>query len=380
MKDKKKVIITGVIVTIFVLSLFGYFFVSKQRSTGTISEAQLPLPQLRFQNSIPVGTALSLPKLTSISGRIIPTDTKRVFVFVSRTCGSCEYISIAIPKLAKTFNKLTWIYIEKSDEPPLIGNPKISNLYIIKNAKANLSSIFNSKYTPTFFLVDKNNKLVWKRRGFIIPDYYSLKDILFAFQNNDYPLLEKTYQRNLQTGKLFPKIVVYTYPDHKKLVIPDDLKGKPTLIFIFHYSCKSCLTAMDAIPQEIKQSDRINKIVVFSPFSEELNNKAIKFADEYGFKNIIMDLQHPIVAVRKNEVLKFFNDSISTFIINDKDFRFQYSIGWPGTPTLIVISKNGSTIGEYFLGNSGTNTLGRFYDKLLKILKSRRKEVVIYDS
>ena len=322
MKDKKKVIITGVIVTIFVLSLFGYFFVSKQRSTGTISEAQLPLPQLRFQNSIPVGTALSLPKLTSISGRIIPTDTKRVFVFVSRTCGSCEYISIAIPKLAETFNKLTWIYIEKSDEPPLIGNPKISNLYIIKNAKANLSSIFNSKYTPTFFLVDKNNKLVWKRRGFIIPDYYSLKDILFAFQNNDYPLLEKTYQRNLQTGKLFPKIVVYTYPDHKKLVIPDDLKGKPTLIFIFHYSCKACLTVINAIPDQIKNSKEVNKIIVFSPFSERLNKESINFGEKFGFREIVRDLQVPIIEVTWNNIDETFKNT-NTMYINDYDFSFQ---------------------------------------------------------
>ncbi len=121
MRDKKKtltVVLIVVIISTFLIG-YGYFSFKRENASKNLPTAELPIPQLSFQNSLPVGTIVKLPKLISISGRTIPDNTKRVFVFVSRTCGSCECISIAIPNRAKTCDKLTWIYIEKSDEPPI---------------------------------------------------------------------------------------------------------------------------------------------------------------------------------------------------------------------------------------------------------------------
>jgi len=363
MKKKKERVISAIIIIIIGLIIFGVY---KRNTLKTNNSASVP--QFALKNSLPVGTAVNIPKLISINGRKVPLEKKKVFVFVSRECGSCEYVSIAIPKLAKTFNKLIWVYVEKSDEPPLIGNPKINNLYVVRDSKVHLSSIFKSNYTPTFFLTDRNNKIVWKRRGFIAPDYYSLKDVLSAFQNNNYSLLKETYQRNIEIGKKFPEVTAYTYPDNNKIILPDNFKGKPTLIFIFQFSCKSCLIAMNAVPEDLKDSKNINKIVVFSPFSEVVNKEALSFAKEFGIKEMEASLKAPIISTKWIDVNKCFSHAKNTIIINDEDFKFQYSIGWPGASTLIVINKNGTLTHIFSLGNQQEDTLKTFYEKLYKNL------------
>ncbi len=347
-----------------------YFSNSNKYNPNASQYSSNLLPEVTFQNSLPVGSIVNLPKLTSISGRIVPNTGKRVFLFVSRTCGSCEYISLAIPELAKTFSKLTWVYVEKSSEPPIIGTSKLENLYIVKNGDTNLSSLFESKYTPTFFFIDNDNKIVWKRRGFIPPDYYTLKDILAAFNSNNYELLNKTYQRNLAIGKKFPSIIAYTYPDDKKIVIPNNFIGKSVLIFILHYSCSTCSDVINALPQNLKNSNDVIKIIVFSPFSEKLNQEALRFAKEFGFTTIEKSVESPLIKTTWNDIYRHDHGMI---YINDSQFYFQNLIGIVGSPYVILLNKNGHIEHIYSPNFYSKDQLKNFYASLYKLIKNERR-------
>jgi len=325
-------------------------------------------PEINLVNSVPAGTVVKFPDIYTVDERKVPQNVKTAVIFLDRTCGSCEYLSIALPKLVRKFPGIIWLYVEKSEDPPIIGNVSIKNLYIVRDSKINLSSIFESKYTPTIFLLDKNNKILWKHRGFIPPYYKRFKEVVSYFDNNNILYLENSTERNLLVGKEFPEITVKSYPDNKELSFPGSFKGKPATIFLFQFSCTECLTAVNAIPNELKQTNKINKIIVFAPFSEKINQDGINFGKEFGFKNMVIGLQSPIIKVTWKDIFSALKGAQNTVYINDYDFSFQDSIGWPGAPVLIELDKNGTVRGVFSLHNASNSELKGFYTHLYKTL------------
>lgn len=176
------------------------------------------------------------------------------------------------------------------------------------------------------------------------------------------------YQRNIISGREMPSIV-YSY-NKKEIIFPDDFKGKPTLIYLFMDTCKSCKSAFDQIPKSIYSNTNVNKVIIFAGSNQQTIKDALFFAQHFSMKILENEIKQNIG--HEELSYSYLKDKLynykDTILIRDDSFKIQNMLGLPGAPFLIALNKNGEVVGVYSIASNSKE----ISSAVLKILLERR--------
>ncbi len=370
MKNKKKILTLIVLIVAIFLLLIGYYsFNSHRQCKSFVSKYRFD-----FKQTLQIGSTVNASTVAS-SLKPFLNNKDKVIIFGSRFCGNCLKLDPAIPFLVNKFDKLQWIYVEKSGQKPIsilentAKTHKNFSVITDKDESKALANLFESYYTPNIFLLH-NSQIVYEKLGFMASDFNSLVNVLMLFSEGKYSEVKSLSQKTLVENHKFPKIVCPTY-SNRKVHIPEDFIGKPTVILIMHGTCMRCKQIAANIPQSFKKNNSINKLIVFSAFSKELNEKSLEYAKRFGMKELYYELKNPPTDLffGINTVRSLIGKNQSITYINDTTLNFQNSIGFVSAPSMILIDKSGNFIGIFSLPLKDKDII-KFFNCLSDYLKN----------
>lgn len=365
MKNKKWVMLVAAVVIIF--SVLILVLGVQHINTAKILEEH----SFSLTNSLPVGETVDFSSFKNKDFvKLFQNNKSKVVVFGRKECAACSYLSFPLKEWIKEYKNLDFIYIEMTGLEIHYLDTNSKNFHLIlndPNKSPNLTDLFHVKFSPTIFFLNNNNKIIWKRCGFLITDYVDLSQHLNEFAHGQVKFTD--YQRNIVVGKELPSIQ-YIY-NGKKIIIPDELKGKPTFIYLFMSTCGACKNALDQIPKSIASNNDVRKLIIFAGFNKVAENYALSFANHFSMKLLENEIkQNAGYEELSYDYLlrKTLDNYKNVVIVRDDFFRLQNMLGLPGAPFLIALDKDGKVIGVYSIASKNKE----ISSAVLKILLERR--------
>lgn len=358
---KKKLLL--IIVFLILINIITLFFVKK--NSKNLIDKTIFIPR----QSLSVGEIVNIAnKIEDFENNEIILEGKKIFIFGNKNCGSCFYITFPLIEWVKTFKDIQFLYIETSNQVPLLYSEckDERNFHLILDKDNYFYRLFGEPNFPTIFFINEENRIVWKRTGFLILHYKEYTKRIEEFiQGKE---IFDDYQVNIKIGMFFPEI---KYRYHNKLInLPNDFLGKPSLIFFINSSCEICKNVLEYIPSSISKNCNINKIIILSGISNEVMSENLEFAKKFSLKDV--ELQ-----VRQSEFYNYINlsylqritkDFQCSLIIEDNFFEISKRIGLMGGPFLCILDSKGKIIFINSIGFPNIKDYKKFYKECEKII------------
>lgn len=342
---------------------------SSGRSMSTLtSTAFVP------KQSLPVGSVPVIEKQTyDINENKFVLEGRKVLIFSNKACGSCTYLTFPLIEWVREFRDVSFCYIEKSDQIPLIYAELKSdpNFHIIADRTGHFYKTFGEPSTPSIFFVDDGNRVVWKNTGFLITDYKRYEERIRDFS------LGKTvvddYQVNIAIGKPFPKI---TYSSKRAVTdLPTDYLGKPTLMFFLYSSSKASKDLVETLSASALANDAaINKVIIFAGITEDTVQRNLDFAERFSLKQLEYEAKEAELSRRIDlaYVLQKTKDFKSTVVIADDYFEVSSRIALVGGPFLCMLDAEGQVLSINAVKFDTPDNYINLFSECTKVLKERR--------
>ncbi len=155
-----------VITIMIIIIIFSYIIFNKrQNENNNIISATIFTPK----QSVSVVDFVNLDiQNQDVSKKAVNFKNKKIFIFADNRCGSCLYITFPLVEWVKKFKGIDFYYIELSNQLPIVylELQQEANFYTFTCDK--YYKIFGNPSTPTIFLVDEYNKIIWKRTKLLI--------------------------------------------------------------------------------------------------------------------------------------------------------------------------------------------------------------------
>lgn len=334
--DLKKLIIKFILI-ILIITLISIYLVKKFQEN--IFEKSIFIPK----QSLPVNELVKFDenKIVDFSGKNIPLNSKKIFIFSNKNCGSCHYLIFPVIEWVKTVKNVLFIYIELSNQLPIIYSEckEEDNFYLILDKNFYLYNLFSKPHFPSIFFINENNKIVWKRTGFLILHYQEFTNRIKEFAEGKE--IFDDYQFNINIGSPFPQIK-YIYKNIM-FILPDYLIGKPSLMFFINTSCDICKNIIEQLPSSISKNYNINKFIILSGASQEVKERNLEFAKKFSLKDVELQVKQSdyYKYVTLSYILEKTKEFKSTTIIEDDLYEISKRIGLIGGPYLCILDAYG---------------------------------------
>ncbi|MCE5193503.1 MAG: hypothetical protein ABFD13_06630 [Candidatus Cryosericum sp.] len=345
------------------------FLFSGKRPTNILtSTAFVP------KQSLPVGSVAVIEKQArDINGNSIVLEGRKILIFSNKACGSCTYLTFPLIEWVREFRDVSFCYIEKSDQIPLIYAELKSdpNFHIIADRTSHLYKTFGEPSTPSVFFIDDNNRVMWKNTGFLITDYKRYGERIRDFS------LGKTifddYQDNIEIGKPFPKI---TYSDKGTAMnLPTDYLGKPTLMLFVYSSSKASKDLVETLSTSALANDAaVNKVIVFAGITEDTVQRNLDFAERFSLKQLEYEAKEAELSRQIDllYVLQETKDFKSTAVIEDDFFEISNRIALVGGPFMCMLDAEGQVLNINAVKFDTPDKCADLFRECKKVLEERR--------
>jgi hypothetical protein len=332
----------AVVVSICVVLSVAVLFLSSGKRSANILKDTAFVPK----QSLAVGSTANLVnQAKDMNNKTVDLDGRKILVFSSKACGSCLYLTFPLIEWVQKFKGVSFDYIEKTDQIPLIGGELKSepNFHVIHDSSCHFFGVFGEPSTPSIFFLDADNKVVWKNTGFVMTDYKRYEQRIREFSQDRTAFDD--YQENINVGEPFPKIVYNGGGTSVRL--PSDFLGKPTLIFFLYSSSRASKNILDYIPPSIADDVKINKLFVFAGITDETVKRNLDFARHFFLKDVELEAEQSKLSSQIDlaYVLSKTKGFKSSTVIEDDFFEISNRIALVGGPYMCMLDTDGNVLG-----------------------------------
>lgn len=271
---------------------------------------------------LPIGSMVPAFEIPNIEGvktsfeRILPSDNPTLLVFVSPSCNPCEALIPEFQQWQKDLGKrVNFAFIssgEAKDNEKKFGEPGFENLFLQEENE--ISELFGAEWTPTAILVNADRTLASRPAA----GDTAIRELVEKVSAQDLGA-EPVYLTNGTGGKVGEEVPEFSLEDLEGNEISSAIfnKGK-TLVTYWSTGCPHCVNMLDDLREwdNARNGDDLNLLVISSGEAE--NHKD-------------MGLKSPIVIDNEHEVGPGF--------------------GMSGTPSAVLVSKDGKIVSETAVGS-----------------------------
>jgi thiol-disulfide isomerase/thioredoxin len=275
--------------------------------------------------SLPIGAPFPDFELPDLSGRIVSFEhllaekKPKLFFFVAPNCAPCKALLPEIQQWeTELANKVSLILISRGkaeENREKFGVPEDIRVLLQKDRE--VANLVNAKWTPTALFVDSAGNIA----SHIAAGDAAIRELFEKITESD-TSREFVYFTNPNGNGHKPKIGE-TVPEFAlddrdgKRITSQDLSGSTTLATFWSTTCPHCINMMEDIREwEQHRSTSDPKLIVFSDGDIEELRK--------------IELNSPIII--------------------DKGYKMAAKIGMWGTPSAVLIDKDGRIISETAIG------------------------------
>jgi len=271
---------------------------------------------------LPIGSMVPAFEIPNMAGAktsfetILPSDNPTLLIFVSPSCNPCEALIPEFQQWQKDLGKrVNFAFISSGkakDNEKKFGEPGFENLYLQDDNE--ISELFGAEWTPTAILVNADRSLASRPAAGDTAIRELVEKVAEEKLGRD-PI----YMTNGDGGKVGEEVPEFSLEDLEGNKVSAEIfnKGK-TLVTYWSTGCPHCVNMLEELREwdNSRSADDLNLLVISSGEAENHED---------------MGLKSPIIIDNEHEVGPGF--------------------GMSGTPSAVLVSKDGKIVSETAVGS-----------------------------